>query len=72
MTKINKEIMRMGIYICDRYEMDLYDSLILDDEYVFYTPSKSSTQFHTGITLFGKFERIKIKHNNKSFDFNLN
>ncbi len=65
--------MRLGIYAGGEIDKELYTTLILKDAYIFYSPSKvKDGQVQNGVYISGRFQRIKIKRNNKRFDFNLN
>lgn len=73
MNKIDKEIMRLGVYVNYNFDNEKYTSLILKDAYMLYSPSKiKDGQIQNGIYLSGRFERIKLKENEQRFDFNLN
>jgi hypothetical protein len=77
MKTIDKEIMRLGIYLGDEYDTELYNSLILKDSYLLYSPSKVKNGIaQDAIYQSGRFERIKVKTKSKTginlFDFNLN
>lgn len=78
MKVLNKKIMRMNIYPKDEYDMELYNSLILEDEYIIYNPkvevntilNKKVSDYATYIS--GRFERIKVKRDGRRFELNLN
>ena len=73
MKTLDKEIMRVALYSGNEINTELYTTLILKDAYLFYSPSKvRNGQVQNGIYLSGRFQRIKIKENEKRFDFNLN
>lgn len=67
--------MRMNIYPKDEYDMDFYSSLILEDEYLIYTPNKNELPYYKygkGAYFSGRFERIKVKRDGRRFELNLN